>query len=328
MKAILNHLYEYKTLSKEQAKNILIDITEDKYNPAQVASFISVYIMRPIHLEELEGFREALLELKKEVHLDASNAIDLCGTGGDGKDTFNISTISSFVVAGAGYKVIKHGNYGVSSICGSSNVLENLGYQFTTDESRLNQQLEDANICFLHAPLFHSAMKSVAPIRKQLGVKTFFNLLGPLVNPVQPKYQSVGVFNLKVARLYEQILSKINREYQIVHSLDGYDECSLTGDCKLISKKHSKTLHPNKINMPLLKQEELFGGKTIEDAATIFKNVLNNTSTPAQKQAVLVNSALAIQCFDFNKPFEDCIAEAKESIESGKAFTSLKKLTL
>ena len=283
--------------------------------------------MRPIHLEELEGFRDALLELKTNIALESvDEAIDLCGTGGDGKDTFNISTLSSFVVAGAGYKVIKHGNYGVSSVCDSSNVLEQLGYQFTKDASQLNRQLDQANICFLHAPLFHSAMKSVAPIRKQLGVKTFFNLLGPLVNPVQPKYQSVGVFNLKVARLYEQILHKIGRQYQILHNLDGYDECSLTGDCKLIAAQKNQTLHPYKLGLPVLRPEQLYGGSTVKEAAAIFWQVLTNEATEAQQQVVLVNSALAIQCFDFQESFENCLAEAKESLESGRALATLQTI--
>jgi anthranilate phosphoribosyltransferase len=245
MKEILEHLYQHKTLSKAEAKTILIDIAAGKYNHYQIASFLTAFIMRNITLDELKGFREALLELCHRVNLSEYKVMDVCGTGGDGKNTFNISTLASFVVAGAGIPVAKHGNYGVSSISGSSNVLETLGVKFKTDEQQLKQQLNEANICFLHAPLFHPAMKFVAPVRKELGVKTFFNMLGPLVNPAQPKVQLVGVFSLELARMYQYLFQEEQMQYTIIHTLDGFDEVSLTGDCKLYSNQSEKIISAN-----------------------------------------------------------------------------------
>src|SRR6201992_4109630 len=235
MKAILNHLFEHKTFSREQSKDILTNIAQGKYNNSQMAAFMTAYCMRSITVSELEGFRDAMLDLCLPANLETNDLIDLCGTGGDGKDTFNISTLASFIVAGAGYKVAKHVNYGVSSGCGSSNVMEFLGYQFTNESDKLNKGLDKANICFLHAPLFHPAMKTVAPIRRELGVKTFFNMLGPMVNPAKPKNQMVGVFNLELARIYAYLYQKSDIKYTILNALDGYDEVSLTCDFKTFS---------------------------------------------------------------------------------------------
>jgi len=326
MKKILNQLFEHEKLTKEQAKEVLIHISKNAYNEAQVAAFISVYLMRGISVEELQGFREALIDLCVRVDTQGMDTIDLCGTGGDGKNTFNISTLSSFVVAGAGYKVTKHGNYGVSSICGSSNVLEHLGYTFTNDADTLLRQLEDANICFLHAPLFHPALASVGPIRRQLGVKTFFNMLGPLVNPALPNHQSVGVFNLKLARLYQYLHEDLDKKYAIIHALDGYDEISLTGKTKIISNKEEYIASPDYFRMETYAPEDIFGGDTIESAAKIFVDVLSDSCTPAQKDVVIANSAVAIQCFDQNKDIMECVAEARSSIESGMALAALQKI--
>src|SRR5210317_386114 len=234
MKAILNRLIQHQQLSKEEARQMIINIAEGQYNTSQIASFLTVYMIRSISLEELEGFREALLELCIAIDLSEFNAIDLCGTGGDNKDTFNISTLSAFVTAGAGVNVTKHGNYGVSSSCGSSNVLEYLGIKFSNNFDFLRKSIEKCGICILHAPLFHPAMKHVAPIRKELGLKTFFNILGPLVNPSFPKNQIVGVYSLELARLYSYLFQKTKKNYAIIHSLDGYDEISLTGATKII----------------------------------------------------------------------------------------------
>lgn len=326
MKNILNKLFDHQSLDKDEARDILIRISQNEYNDAQIAAFISVYLMRNISLDELSGFREALLDLCVKVNIGGSDAIDLCGTGGDGKNTFNISTLSSFVVAGAGYRVTKHGNYGVSSVCGSSNVLEHLGYKFTNDESQLQRQLDTSNICFLHAPLFHPALKSVGRIRKDLGVKTFFNMLGPLVNPVQPKQQLVGVFNLRLARLYNYLHQDLDKSYCIVHSIDGYDEVSLTGDVRLINSKEELLVTPRYFHKAKLAPEDIFGGDTIDDAAKIFMQILTGNGTDSQYAVVEANSALAIQCFDPLRPIEDCIAEAHNSIVNGKAYQSLKSL--
>jgi len=326
MKLILNKLFEHQTLSEQDAYSVLTRIGKGDFNHSQIAAFLTVYLMRNISVEELTGFRNALLDLCLKVDLSDFNTIDVCGTGGDGKDTFNISTLSAFVIAGAGYKVAKHGNYGVSSSCGSSNVLEHLGYQFTNDESILKSQLDEANFCMMHAPLFHPAMKNVAPIRKELGIKTFFNMLGPLVNPSNPQNQLVGVFNLEIARIYNYLLQSSDKKYTILHSLDGYDEISLTGKFKSISNNGDTLLSPENIGFKTQKQEDIFGGETVKDAAKIFINVLNNECSQEQKNAVLANSSFAIQCFEPNRTLAECTNIAQESIDSGKAYQSLKTL--
>lgn len=326
MKAILNQLFEHRKLDKSQARTVLTNISKEHYNQAQVAAFISVYLMRGITVEELEGFRDALLELCIPVSLDGRDSIDVCGTGGDGKNTFNISTLTAFVVAGAGYNVVKHGNYGVSSVCGSSNVLEHLGFEFSNDRNKLLKQLDRSNICFLHAPLFHPALKSVGPIRRQLGVKTFFNMLGPMVNPAFPNHQMVGVFSLKLARLYQYIYQRGDKKFVIVHSIDGYDEVSLTSAAKIINNGQERLVNPGYFNKPTLKDHQIFGGGTVKEAADIFKAVLKGNSTQAQRDVVVANAGLAIQCFDRNKSIESCIAEAEESILSGRANEALQKL--
>ena len=275
MKEILNHLFEHKTLSKEQAREVLVNITGGKYNLSQISSFLTVYMMRSITVEELEGFRNALLDQCHRVDLSAYNPIDLCGTGGDGKDTFNISTLSSFVVAANGIPVAKHGNYGVSSSCGSSNVLEALGIRFTTDTDALERSIARYNICFLHAPLFHPAMKSVGAIRKDLAVKTFFNMLGPMVNPAFPKLQMVGVYSLELARMFGYLYQQqTDVKYSIIHTLDGYDEISLTSPFKVISDKEESLLDAGALGLPRLQQEQIQGGGTIENAARIFLDVI------------------------------------------------------
>jgi len=325
MKKILEYLFNYNKLKYDQAKEILIDITSNKYSHSEIASFMTIYKMRNPSIEEMEGFRDALLEQCIKIDLDDFNTIDLCGTGGDGKDTFNISTISSFVVAGSGFKVTKHGNYGVSSNCGSSNVLEYLGVKFSNDETHLKKCLDQSNICYLHAPIFHPSMKNVAPIRKDLGFKTFFNLLGPLVNPSSPKNQITGVYNLEIARLYGYIFKNTNKNFSIVYSLDGYDEISLTGGFKLINNFSEIISDCNYFKLQKTMAKDILGGKSIEDSANIFKNILSGKGTNNQVNVVLANSSLAIQTIT-NKDIDECIEIAKESIESGKAYSSLKKL--
>ncbi|GAA4313962.1 anthranilate phosphoribosyltransferase [Mucilaginibacter gynuensis] len=326
MKAILNHLFEHKTFTREQSKQILTDIAQGAYNTSQMAAFMTAYCMRSITVAELEGFRDAMLELCLPVDLQTDSLIDLCGTGGDGKDTFNISTLASFVVAGAGYKVAKHGNYGVSSGCGSSNVIEYLGYQFTSDMDKLRQSTDKANICFLHAPLFHPAMKTVAPIRRELGVKTFFNMLGPLVNPAKPKNQLVGVFNLELARVYAYLYQKSDANYTIVNALDGYDEVSLTGDFKTFSADGEKINKIDALGFERLNASEITGGHTVAESAGIFTSVLNGEGTSAQNNVVLCNAALAIKTINPEKSFADSFYEAEESLLSKKALNSFKIL--
>ncbi|MFD1255884.1 anthranilate phosphoribosyltransferase [Mucilaginibacter terrae] len=326
MKAILNHLFEHKTFSREQSKDILTNIAQGKYNTSQMAAFMTAYCMRTITVNELEGFRDGMLELCLPIKLEADELIDLCGTGGDGKDTFNISTLASFVVAGAGYKVAKHGNYGVSSGCGSSNVMEYLGYQFTSDESKLNSTLDKAGICFLHAPLFHPAMKNVAPVRRELGVKTFFNMLGPLVNPAKPNNQMVGVYNLELARLYAYLYQKSAVNYTILNALDGYDEVSLTGDFKTFSAEGEKINSITDLGFDKLNAAEITGGHTVADSAGIFMQVLNGQGTTAQNNVVLCNAALAIRTMEPAKTFADSFYEAEQSLLAHKALNSFKLL--
>jgi anthranilate phosphoribosyltransferase len=325
MKNILNRLINHEMLSKEEAKNVLVNISNGSYNPSQISAFLTVYMMRSISIEELAGFREALLELCIRVDLSAYNTIDLCGTGGDGKDTFNISTLASFVTAGAGIKVAKHGNYGVSSISGSSNVMEKLGIKFSNEADFLERSIDKAGICVLHAPLFHPAMKNVGPIRKELAVKTFFNMLGPMVNPSFPKNQLVGVFNLELARMYAYLYQNTNVNFTILHSLDGYDEVSLTGPTKIITSSMEGMLTHETFGVPLLAQIEIEGGTTIEESAQLFTDIISGNGTEAQNNVVCANAGMAIATVTKCSPLE-AFEQAKESLLSGKGLKALKTL--
>ena len=330
MKSILNRLIRHELLSKEEARQMIINIADGKYNSSQIASFLTVFMMRSISLQELEGFREALLELCIAVDLSEFETIDLCGTGGDEKDTFNISTLSSFVTAGAGIHVSKHGNYGVSSGCGSSNVLEHLGVRFSNDEDFLKRCIDQAGICILHAPLFHPAMKNVAPVRKDLGVKTFFNMLGPLVNPSFPKYQLTGVFNLELARLYHYLFQKTEQQVTILYDLKGYDEISLTGPTKVLSKNSERVLTPADFGVQPLQASDISGGSSVASSASIFMNVIENKGTQAQQNVICANAGMAIATALNIRPIEG-FEKAKESLLSGKALralTTLQKLSI
>ena len=325
MKDIINKLSSHNTLSKDEAKEVLLNISKGKYNNSHISSFLTIFMMRNITLEELQGFKEALLELCIKIDLSDYNTIDLCGTGGDNKDTFNISTLSAFVTAGAKVNVSKHGNYGVSSSCGSSNVLEFLGIKFSNEKDFLKKSIEKSGICILHAPLFHPAMKNVAPIRKELGLKTFFNILGPLVNPSFPKNQIVGVFNLELARLYSYLFQKTNKNYAIIHSLDGYDEISLTGNVKIITRNEENIFSPQGLSLQKLNSKSINGGETIKESAKIFMNILQNKGTKSQNQVIFANAGLAISTA-LNISIEDGIEKAKEALKSNKAFEAFNKL--
>lgn len=326
MKDILNQLIEHKSLDRETARQILVKLTQGEYNESQIAAFLTVFLMRSITVDELQGFREAMLELCISLDLSAYDPIDLCGTGGDGKDTFNISTLSSFIVAGAGQPVAKHGNNGVSSICGSSNLLAHFGYTFTNNKDEILRSMEESNICFLHAPLFHPAMKNVAPIRQQLGVKTFFNMLGPMVNPAFPNKQLVGVFSLELARLYAYLYQQTGKQFVILHALDGYDEISLTGPFKMITNTGEQVLNPADIGLKKLRPEEIKGGDTVEESARIFLKILQGEGTEAQESVVLANAGAALVCGK-GLSFTDALEEARESLRSGKALETFRKLT-
>ncbi len=325
MKQILNRLINHETISKEEAKNVLVNISKGEYNTSQIAAFLTVYMMRSITIEELEGFRNALLDLCVAIDLKEYNTIDLCGTGGDGKDTFNISTLASFVTAGAGIHVTKHGNYGVSSKCGSSNVMEYLGIKFSNDKDFLKKTIEEAGICVLHAPLFHPAMKNVAPIRRELGVKTFFNMLGPMVNPAFPQNQMVGVFNLELARMYGYLYQNTDKNYTILHALDGYDEISLTGTTKVIRNESEQMLTAEDFDVKQHLQTDIIGGDTIEESAKIFMAVLSGKGTDPQNNVVCANAGMAIATVKKLSPKEG-FELAKESLLSGKGLRALNKL--
>lgn len=325
MKKLLTRLVEHETLSKSEAAQVLTEITEEKYNATHIAAFMTVFLMRGITPEELSGFRSALMDLCVKVNTAGIDCIDVCGTGGDGKNTFNISTISAFVVAGAGYKVVKHGNRSVSSQCGSSDVLLDLGYKFTNEEGALLEQLEKTGLCYFHAPMFHPALKSVGQIRRDFGIKTFFNMLGPLVNPGSPSHQLVGVFNLKLMRLYNYIFEEVGQQHIILHGMDGFDEISLTDQTKIISSRDGISIvDASSFGLPTYQPKEIYGGETITEAKDIFLNILNNQSTQAQKDVVLANSAMAIDCFKESSDLSTSLEEARESLESGKAMQVLK----
>ena len=328
MKKILEKLFDHNYLEYEESKKVLKEISSKKYNNSQVASFLTVFKMRNPSVQEIEGFRDALLDLCVKIDLSSDfETIDLCGTGGDGKNTFNISTISSFVVAGAGYKVTKHGNYGVSSSCGSSDVLQQLGFKFSNDDGYLKKCLDKGNFCYLHAPLFHPAMKNVAGVRKELEFKTFFNILGPLVNPLQPKNQLCGVYNLEISRLYGYVFENSKKNYSILYSLDGYDEISLTSDFMKISRNDSTINSPDYFGFNKINPDEIKGGESIKDSASIFTKILENKATKSQTDVVLANSAIAIQTIT-NKTIDECLSIAKQSIDSGSALNCLKKIQL
>ncbi len=325
MKNILYKLFTHRYLGREEARDILQNIALGKYNDAQIASLATVFLMRNISVEELSGFRDALLEMCIPVELDDFSPIDIVGTGGDGKNTFNISTAACFVVAAAGYPVVKHGNYGATSVSGASNVVEQHGVKFTSDSAKLRRSIEQSNIAYLHAPLFNPALKAVAPVRKALAVRTFFNMLGPLVNPSKPRYQLLGVYNLPLLRLYSYTYQAAGTHHAVVHSLDGYDEISLTSDFKVATSLAEKIYTPESLGFARYEEHELFGGDTIEAAAQIFSSVLECRSTAAQRDVVVVNAAFAIQVRCPEKSIEECIAEARESLASGRAEATFRK---
>ena len=325
MKQLLYRLFEHQYLGREEARIILQNIAEGRYNDAQIASLITVFLMRSISVEELTGFREALLDMRVPIDLAEFKPIDIVGTGGDGKNTFNISTCSCFVVAGAGYNVVKHGNYGATSVSGASNVMEQHGIKFTNNNDQLRRNMEACHITYLHAPLFNPALKAVAPVRKNLGVRSFFNMLGPLVNPAMPAYQLLGVYNLPLLRLYNYTYQESGTRFAVVHSLDGYDEISLTADFKVAMPEKEKIYSPELLGFKRCQEADLDGGSTPEEAARIFDAVLENKATEPQRNCVVINSAFAIQVICPEKSIETCIAEAKESLDSGRALATFKQ---
>lgn len=326
MKKILQYLFEHKTLDRAAAKEVLVNISKGIYSDAEIASFTTVYLMRSISIPELLGFRDALIELCVPVDLNGHNVVDIVGTGGDGKNTFNISTLSCFLVAGAGVKVAKHGNYGATSISGSSNVMEMHGYKFSADNEKLKREIEEMNICFMHAPLFHPALKVVGPIRKSLGVRTFFNMLGPMVNPALPGVQVIGVYNLEMARIYSYLLQQSSAKFTIIHSLEGYDEISLTGETKVITNEGEKILSAEYLGKRTVRPEDIYGGNSPEEAAKIFLKILKGEGSWAQNAVVMANAAMALYATGNFTTYGECYGMAVDSLESGKAHNIFKNL--
>jgi anthranilate phosphoribosyltransferase len=326
MRDILNHLFEHKTLDRKEAEKVLTNIANGIYSESEIAAFLTVYLMRSITVDELTGFRDALLNLCIRIDLSEFEPMDVCGTGGDGKDTFNISTLTTFVLAGAGIKIAKHGNYGVSSTCGSSNILEHFGYNFSTDSDKLKNEINKSGVCFLHAPLFNPAMKNVAPVRRALKIKTFFNMLGPMVNPSFPTKQLIGVYSLELARLYNYLYQQSSMEYMIIFSLDGYDEVSLTSDFKYILNGVDHIVSPEMMNYKRAKQSELSGGRSVPEAADLFIKILKGEGTVTQNNVVTINAQMALKCYYPSKSFEECREIASESLLTRKAYKSFIKL--
>ncbi len=326
MRETLNYLFEHKTLIRQDAEKVLTNIAKGIYSESEIAAFLTVYLMRSVTVDELTGFRDAMLNLCIRIDLSEYEPMDVCGTGGDGKDTFNISTLTAFVLAGAGIKIAKHGNYGVSSSCGSSNIMEYFGYKFSTDNDKLKKEIDKSGVCFLHAPLFNPAMKNVVPVRRALKIKTFFNMLGPMVNPCFPPKQLIGVYSLELARLYNYLYQQSSMKYIIIHSLDGYDEVSLTSEFKYILNGAENLISPEELNFRRAIPSELSGGKTVEDAAGLYIRILKGEGTATQKNVVTANSQMALKCYYPEKSFEECHEIAAESLLSRKAFKSFTKL--
>jgi len=326
MKDTLETLFKGNKLSRKEAQTSLLKVGRGEHSEAEFASFLTVFRMRPLTPEELAGFRDAMLELSTKVDLSDYEGMDIVGTGGDGKNTFNISTLACFVVAGTGVKITKHGNYAASSTTGSSNILEHLGYRFSNDSDKLKSDLDKGNFCFLHAPLFHPAMKHIAPVRRALKVPTFFNILGPMINPASPKYQLLGVNNSENFAHYTKVYDTLDVNFAIVNSLDGYDEISLTSGTRVGLRGKETTLAPESFGSNPIKPEKLFGGESIKDAATIFMNVLENKATNEQTDVVIANAAMALQIVHPQKTLLDCVALARESLESGEALKCMKSV--
>ena len=326
MKKILQVLFEHKTLSREQAKEVMLNTAKGLYNESELTAFMTVFLMRSITIDELQGFRDGLLELCVPVDMNGYDVIDIVGTGGDGKNTFNISTLACFIVAGTGQKVAKHGNYGATSISGASNLMEQLGYKFSNNNERLTKEVEEANICFMHAPLFHPALKTVSGIRKNLGVRTFYNMLGPMVNPANPAYQLVGVYSLEMARIYNYLLQQTGKPFTVIHSLDGYDEISLTNDTKVITNKGEKVMTPEQLGKRIVLPVDLSGGNSVEESAKIFLKILKGEGSWAQNAVVLSNAAMALNCTGQYEAYDGAYNAAVESLESGSAYQCLQKL--
>jgi anthranilate phosphoribosyltransferase len=327
MKETLQYLFEGNTLSRAEAKQSLHEVGKGMQSEVEFASFLTVFKMRPVTSDELAGFRDAMAELCLVTDLSEYNAIDVVGTGGDGKNTFNISTLASFIIAGAGVNVAKHGNYAVSSTSGSSNMLELMGYKFSNDPAKLKNDLDKSNFCFMHAPLFHPAMKYIAPVRRALKVQTFFNILGPMVNPSSPKYQVLGVNNTENFNHYKNVYKTLDVNYTVINSNDGYDEVSLTDSTRFAQKEKEGYFSPADFGFEKIHPETIYGGDSIDEAARIFMNIMEGKGSAEQNNVAVANAAIGLNLVLPDKSLMECVAMAGESLKSGKALEKLKAVT-
>ncbi len=325
MKEYLMKMVEGQTLTRQEAHDVLVGITQEKYNDCQIAALLMGMQTRGVTVEELLGFRDGLLETGKRINLDDYDTLDIVGTGGDGKNTFNISTCAAFVIAACGYKVTKHGNGSATSVSGASNVLQAHGVKFTADEDMLRRSLDETGICYLHAPLFAYGMKFVGPTRKAMGIPTCFNLLGPFVNPCRPKNSLHGTATHDQQRLYVNVHQSIGDNYGVITSYDGYDEISLTSGFKLVTNFFEKVFTPKDLGLNYISPEEIYGGDTPEEAWKVFDSVLDGTSLQAQRDVVIANAACGIAVMDCNQSIEDSVMMAREALESGRALETFRK---
>jgi anthranilate phosphoribosyltransferase len=324
MKTTLEFLFEGNTLSREEARQSLLEVGKGMHSDVEFASFLTVFKMRPITSDEVAGFRDAMSELCLVTDLSEYNAIDIVGTGGDGKNTFNISTLACFIIAGAGVNVAKHGNYAVSSISGSSNLLELLGYKFSNDPGKLKRDLDKGNFCFMHAPLFHPAMKHIAPVRRALKVQTFFNMLGPMINPSSPKYQVLGVNNQENFTHYRNVYETLDVNFTVINSNDGYDEVSLTDQTHFAGNKGEGYFSPADFGFERVHPESIYGGDSIDQAARIFMDILSGEGSAGQNNVVAANAALGLKLVFPERSLMECVDMAGESLKSGRALQKLR----
>lgn len=325
MSSLVEDILEGRRLSVEEGRSLMEEMLHDQFPLPRVAALVTCIRVRGVTVDLLDGFSQALLDAATPVDLRTDNLVDVCGTGGDGKDSFNISTTVAFILAGAGYKVAKHGNVAVSSSCGSSNVLEALGVPLTADTSRLQRSLEQSGVCFLHAPLFHPALRRFGPMRKELGFKTVFNALGPLVNPVRPSYQFAGVYNLELQRLYSTLLQRRGGRFAVVHSLDGYDEVSLTGVARVTTRQGTYELRPRDLGVSTLSPESIRGPGDAVAGAALITAILEGRGSSAHEDVTCANAAVAIHSFEGGGELSYCMERARESLRSGRALQALRR---
>ncbi len=327
MRGRLDDIVSGKRLCSSEAKALMLDVLGEAGNGSQLAALLALLRLRGVTADELEGFCQAVLELSTPVDLGGEEVVDVCGTGGDGKGSFNISTTVAFVLAGSGCRVAKHGNYAVSSTCGSSNVLEELGVPLLASRDALLRSLERAGVCFLHAPLFHPALKRAAPVRRELGFRTVFNMLGPLVSPASPTFQMAGVYDREALRLYGHVLRSRGISFVAFVSSDGHDEVTLTAPLSVVSRDGEAELVPGDFGLPQAQPSALAAGANTAESAAIVRRILEGRGTKAQEDVVCAGAGLALRHLRGKLPLQDYVEAARESIASGRALRALELST-